>query len=500
VTIPSGTSTGTKYIWVILDVDSEANQSNENNDKGYTSFNVTSAPGEGEGEGEGEEETVYGVDVSHHQGVINWTSVASAGKRFAYVKATQATSNVEVKLITPEKSIDSKFVQNMTNGQAAGLVMGAYHFAMPYYTPDATEEADHFVSVAGPYIGDGFLPPALDMEWDENEPAYTDPANMSPTALSAWINTWMDRVESLTGVRPVLYSSQCLFIDSGLYLSTLNIYPIWVANWNGNPGVLSTCGLGPWNTWKFHQYTSTGSCSGIIGNTDLNVFNGTPADLQAFISTGGEGEGEGEVCDYGVSPLSKTFGASGGNASLVITAPNGCTWTTSDNASWVTITSGSSGSGNGSVNYTVSAYTGSAQRTATITVQGQTHTITQNGIDCNYTLSLAIKSFNASGGTGAFNVMTQDGCTWSASDNVGWITITAGSSGSGSGSVYYTVLPYNEIGERTAIISVQGWTHEIVQSGITCNSSTIIRPLSSAYPHTISGVFGGDCLTCDIAR
>src|SRR6478672_10021581 len=83
-----------------------------------------------------------GIDVSHYQLTINWTSVKNAGIAFSWAKATDgATSGGD----------DAYFVSNVTNGKAAGVPMGAYHYCHPESNTPGTEAA-HFWSVAGPYI------------------------------------------------------------------------------------------------------------------------------------------------------------------------------------------------------------------------------------------------------------------------------------------------------------------------------------------------------------
>jgi hypothetical protein len=84
-------------------------------------------------------------------------------------------------------------------------------------------------------------------------------------------------------------------------------------------------------------------------------------------------------CTYSISPTSQSFNSSGGTGSVDVTTQSGCSWTAISNVSWITITSGSSGTGNGTVNYSVSTNTGS-QRTGTITIAGETFTVTQEGI------------------------------------------------------------------------------------------------------------------------
>jgi hypothetical protein len=82
------------------------------------------------------------------------------------------------------------------------------------------------------------------------------------------------------------------------------------------------------------------------------------------------------ACTYSLSSTGKTFKAAGGSASFSVSTQSGCSWSAAGSASWVRITSGASGSGNGTVSYTVDANTG-ASRSADITVQGLTYKITE---------------------------------------------------------------------------------------------------------------------------
>jgi len=83
-------------------------------------------------------------------------------------------------------------------------------------------------------------------------------------------------------------------------------------------------------------------------------------------------------CTYSISPTSQSFGSSGGTGSVSVTTQSGCSWTAVSNASWITITSGSSGTGSGTVNYSVAANTGTSSRTGTITIADQTFTVSQD--------------------------------------------------------------------------------------------------------------------------
>jgi len=211
-------------------------------------------------------QTILGIDVSHHQGTINWTLVANDGKVFAFVKATEGFTYD-----------DPNFSTYMTNGTNAGVVMGAYHFARPDNN-SAMDEANHFVSVAGNYIGDGFLPPVLDLE-DPNSNTHLDQLYTS-SGLTNWVQTWMDRVETLTGVRPIIYlnSNYANFLQS-----SLNTYGLWIAKPGTAPDTTPS-NMGNWNNWLFKQYSWTGHVSGISGDVDLDSFHGSSSDFNNLIT------------------------------------------------------------------------------------------------------------------------------------------------------------------------------------------------------------------------
>ncbi len=97
-------------------------------------------------------QTILGIDVSSYQGNPTWSSVKSAGYTFAYAKATEG-----------DNLTDGSFVYNMTNGTAAGVVMGAYHFCDPI-DDAASADATYFLSVAQKYITNCGMPPMLDVE------------------------------------------------------------------------------------------------------------------------------------------------------------------------------------------------------------------------------------------------------------------------------------------------------------------------------------------------
>ncbi|MCM3879033.1 MAG: hypothetical protein ND807_02895 [Vicinamibacterales bacterium] len=186
------------------------------------------------------------------------------------------------------------------------------------------------------------------------------------------------------------------------------------------------------------------------------------------------------ACNYGISPASLSAAAAGGSSTTAVTTSSNCTWTATSNASWITVTSGSSGTGNGTTGFTVAANTVTSPRAGTLTVAGQTFTVNQSAAPCTFLLSSTSQSVAAAGQLGTVGVTTTSGCSWSASSNASWITITGGSSGTDSGTVSYSVAANTAGIPRTGTLTVAGQTFTVNQSAAACTFS--LSPTSQNVP------------------
>jgi all-beta uncharacterized protein/BACON domain-containing protein len=168
------------------------------------------------------------------------------------------------------------------------------------------------------------------------------------------------------------------------------------------------------------------------------------------------------ACFYSVTPTNVSMNAAGGSgAPISVATASGCAWTATTSAGWITILSGATGTGDGSVSYSVQANTGSA-RTGTLTVAGQSVSISQSA-PCSYSISPSNDTIDKAARTGTVSVTTQSGCAWTAVSNASWITITNGSSGTGNGTVTFTV-PANTTGsDRTGTLTIAGRTFTLTQ-------------------------------------
>ena len=186
-------------------------------------------------------------------------------------------------------------------------------------------------------------------------------------------------------------------------------------------------------------------------------------------------------CDYSISPPSQNVGSGAGSATVTVTAPGGCSWEARSNADWIHISSGASGSGNGTVQLAIDANTG-GDRSGTVTVAGQTFTVVQGG-GCTFSLAPPNQNVPPGGGTGSFSVNTAGGCAWTATvnPNAPWIGITSAPGGNGPGTVQFSAAA-NTGPARSGTITAGGQTFTVTQDGgcsATVAPDTINAPASA---------------------
>ena len=209
-----------------------------------------------------------GVDVSHYNGAIDWTQVATASYRFVYAKATEGMT-----------LIDPTYPINRTGGKSFGLRVGAYHFARPAGATDparianAVQQADFFLSVVQPQAGE--LPPALDLEAK---------GGLAPAALQTWTTAWLDEIAARTGVNAVVYASPNFWKTA--LADTQSVagdgHPLWIAHWTANAAPLvpgtNWGGLG----WTFWQWSDCSKVPGFAHCVDGDRFKGADPSAVAI--------------------------------------------------------------------------------------------------------------------------------------------------------------------------------------------------------------------------
>ncbi|MBN6186393.1 glycoside hydrolase [Aneurinibacillus sp. BA2021] len=180
---------------------------------------------------------IKGIDVSHWNGVVDWKKVAADGVKFVFLKASEGTSYV-----------DKTFKTNAARANAAGIHVGAYHYAKFGSVAEAKAEVQHFLrTVSGVKIT---YPLVLDLEENKKK--------ASKAVLTDAAIAFLDAIEK-AGYFAMIYAGKCFF-ETQLDEKRLKPYALWIARYNSFLGR----DAGIW------QYTETGRVSGISGNVDMN--------------------------------------------------------------------------------------------------------------------------------------------------------------------------------------------------------------------------------------
>jgi GH25 family lysozyme M1 (1,4-beta-N-acetylmuramidase) len=224
-----------------------------------------------------------GVDVASFQhpngAAINWADVAAAGYQFAAIKATEGTyySN-------------PYYVGDAQAATAAGMYVGAYHFANPHDST-GTAQADYAALNAGKAqnatnanykVGGQYLPLMLDLEYNPYPADGNECYGLSPAQMVSWISNFMTEATTRTGAAPIIYTPRDWWDTCTGNSTAFGGDLLWVPAYSaGTPGTLPA----GWNTWTMWQYTSSGSVPGISGAVDLDYFSGGPQVKQTVVNT-----------------------------------------------------------------------------------------------------------------------------------------------------------------------------------------------------------------------
>lgn len=186
-----------------------------------------------------------GIDVSHHQGVIDWRRVAADEVVFVMGKATEGTT-----------FRDHRWATNRAGARANRIPVGAYHFARPNGSvADALVEARHHLRHATPAAGD--IVPALDLE----------ATLLSAKDTTRWALAWLNAVEEAIGATPIVYTGSGWAATHLHPDPALKRYPLWVAHYTTKPAPRLPK---PWTEWMWWQHTDKGPTAGIARGVDTN--------------------------------------------------------------------------------------------------------------------------------------------------------------------------------------------------------------------------------------
>lgn len=198
---------------------------------------------------------VRGVDVSAHQGTVDWPTLAAQDVDFAYVKATEGSGFV-----------DERFETNLRGARDAGLAVGAYHF-FSFESPGAAQAAHVVATVPD---RPGLLPVAVDVE--HYGPFHTGPPD--PATVRAELHDLVDALRAHYGVDPVIYATLSAY--RRYVADDFAANPVWIRS------VYVPAMMADDRPWTFWQYSHRDRLEGYDGRepyVDVNVFRGSLDDL-----------------------------------------------------------------------------------------------------------------------------------------------------------------------------------------------------------------------------
>ncbi|MDH6354459.1 lysozyme [Dysgonomonas sp. PH5-45] len=201
---------------------------------------------------------VRGIDLSHHNPIIDWLAAAEQNISFAYLKATEGV-----------KHEDRNYKYNYKQAKEANIKVGAYHFFS--FGASGREQAAHFIRTAK--CGAGDLIPAIDVEHS--------PVNVYSADTTYLLNVTRELrvLESELfehyGVHPIIYTNKDCY---KLYVkNVLPDNPVWICNLHEEP---SDSDVPNWVIW---QFSHKGKLNGVDGDVDLNYFRFSFDDLAKYV-------------------------------------------------------------------------------------------------------------------------------------------------------------------------------------------------------------------------
>lgn len=208
---------------------------------------------------------IQGIDVSHHQGMIDWQRVAAVKHiKFAYIKATEGGDFK-----------DSEFQANWRNAKQARLIRGAYHYFT--FCRPGRDQALNFLSAVPPETGT--LPMAIDLEFGGN-------CKYEPTLLELLreLKAFVDELQKIRPMKPIFYVTP-EFFDRYLKGNTSRFpdHYLWLRNIFYEP---KQAHCARWTIW---QFANSGTVDGISVPVDLNVLCPDQSDLMPLFAGNADG-------------------------------------------------------------------------------------------------------------------------------------------------------------------------------------------------------------------
>ena len=230
--------------------------------------------------------SIFGIDVSHHQGNINWDKIAGQGVRFAYVKATQGGGYHDGNFAVNWSALNRLRVSEKP------VLRGAYHFMSAVDTPE-NQAANHIATVGT--LGAADLPPCLDIEWDFLRKDNAFVLNAKGEKIDQWAalssaeivrraKVWLLATEKATGKKPIIYTNALWWRERVGDDLALAGYKLWIADYPNASLAQDTPTVPPKFDWVLWQLTDLGTVgnAGFEQDIDTNMLAPGNHDLSSW--------------------------------------------------------------------------------------------------------------------------------------------------------------------------------------------------------------------------
>lgn len=200
---------------------------------------------------------IHGIDISHHQGNIDWDILKQENIQFVYMKATEGLDWV-----------DPKFKLFWKSALKKEMVVGAYHYYR--FCKTGIEQANNFIAIVPK--NKKSMPHAVDLEYIGN--CETEKTKQK---IISEISDYIIKIRDYYGKKPIIYATEEFYND--YLINQMMETKIWIRNIFFNPELPDN------REWTIWQYSNRGRIKGIEKNVDLNVFHGNEIEFISFIKT-----------------------------------------------------------------------------------------------------------------------------------------------------------------------------------------------------------------------
>jgi lysozyme len=198
---------------------------------------------------------IQGIDISVHQGEIDWAKIDRRSVNFVFIKATEGGD-----------FRDRQFERNWLGAKSAGISRGAYHFFT--FCKAGALQAQNFIDTVP--LDRAALPPVIDLEFSGN-----CQRRPSQSELDRELTAYIQKVSAVYRQQPILYVTNEFY--TAYLQGKFTKYAIWISDFYTTPDLNRDD-----RRWLFWQYSERGRIAGIDTLVDLNVFNGTIEQFQYF--------------------------------------------------------------------------------------------------------------------------------------------------------------------------------------------------------------------------